>query len=85
MEDNWTNSTDGELDINVPAHLALHYLMFFLFCVPALLLTLGSTAALLLAKGINIVIRLVLQLLNMLLMNAEFTVSMALWIISFPI
>ena len=83
MEDNWTNSTDGELDINVPAHLALHYLMFFLFCVPALLLTLGSTAALLLAKGINIVIRLVL--LNMLLTNAEFTVSMALWIISFPI
>ena len=66
----FNNIVMGKVDYSyVPAHLALHYLMFLL-CVPTLLLSLRSTAALLLATRINMVIHFVL--LHMLLTNIEY-------------
>ena len=89
MDDNWTNSSnitdegEGGSLITTETHLVLHSLIFLLLCAPTLLLSLGSTIALVIATGINKVMRLVL--IHMSLSNGAFAVSMTLWIFSVPV
>lgn len=80
---NYTAMDEGGFLLTDRIHLLLHSLLLILICFPTLILTLGSIIALLIAKPLTNVMRLVL--IHMLLTNGGFAFGTTLWIIGFPI
>ena len=79
---NFTNTTELQ-DFSVEVHITFHLLIFFLLCLPPLVINTMNTAAVLFGKGFKNIIRL--ALINISASNIVYLVGLSVWVLGFVV
>ena len=79
---NFTNTTELQ-DFSIEVHITFHLLIFFLLCLPPLVINTMNTAAVLFGKGFKSIIRL--ALINISASNIVYLVGLSVWVLGFVV